>query len=27
VARVADEEFGGRVTIRLLTPVYTAERG
>jgi SAM-dependent methyltransferase len=26
LARISDEEFGGRVTIRLLTPLYTAQR-
>jgi SAM-dependent methyltransferase len=26
VARIADEEFGGRVAMRVLTPIYTAQR-
>jgi len=26
IGRVADEQFGGRVTIRMLTPIYTAQR-
>jgi SAM-dependent methyltransferase len=26
VGRIADERYGGRVTIRMLTPVYTAQR-